>query len=100
MGSISGRTEQADAALATGDFIDLLDVSAGSGGKRVKKTVAKFIKEALGLGVDGSIFLQTQASDPAAPTGGVRVYAKLNGGKVTLYARFPTGAIQSVGAEP
>lgn len=41
------------------------------------------------------------AADPAAPAANkVRFYAKDNAGKTTLYARFATGAVQAIAAQP
>jgi len=50
----------------------------------------------------GAVFLKERSADPDAPsTNGVVIYAKDDGaGKTTLYARFATGAIQTLAAEP
>lgn len=47
------------------------------------------------------IEMKELSADPDAPgLDRVRVYAKVNGGKTTLYARFNTGAVQAIAAEP
>lgn len=50
----------------------------------------------------GVLDMLIQTADPAAPAANrVRLYPKLTGGKVALYARFPTGAVQGpIAVEP
>jgi hypothetical protein len=55
----------------------------------------------LGLAAGDGMQFGEAASDFSAPAADkVKVYARDNGGKTELVARFPTGAIQQLAIEP
>lgn len=70
------------------------------GSKVASVALADFVAN-IAAQVLSTLTFTEEAGDPSAPAANRCVlYTKDNGGKTTLYARFNTGAVQSIAAEP
>lgn len=77
--------------LTTADLSGVMQMTAPNAGELLLKS-----------GSDGAYIESIElAADPTPPAATrFQLYAKDNGGKVTLYAQFPTGSPQAIAAEP
>lgn len=79
-------------------------VKLDAGGDNAVVSLEDGSGQTLKLVCDGNVSyieLDHSATDPsAAPTAGVRLYAKQSGTKTSLYALFDSGAAQLIAAEP